>query len=182
MWCIEVIIPPSDRRGRHVSLTSAVSLVFASCCSYQRLHISPFLPKLLLVREPKNLEIGVNFTAKPKTEKGYISLGMSSRISFFELTNERWVREKFSTNNEELHNPTPIPRTSLGICILSRFLALKRNISQQEMCRCCSEVRRFCPTSICDCTYVIEVIIFNWRGLYVAKQSRCFFAMPMTRN
>ena len=51
---------------------------------------------------------------------------MSKRISFFELTNERWVREKFSTN-EELHNPTPIPRisfqTSLGICILSRFSA-----------------------------------------------------------
>ena len=44
---------------------------------------------------------------EPKTEKGYISLGMSKRmskrISFFELTNERWVREKFSTN-EELHN------------------------------------------------------------------------------
>ena len=67
---------------------------------------------------------------EPKTEKGYISLGMSlrmsKRISFFELTNERWVREKFSTN-EELHNPTPIPmisfwtsfETSLGICILS---------------------------------------------------------------
>ena len=52
---------------------------------------------------------------EPKTEKGYISLGMSKRmskrISFFELINERWVREKFSTN-EELHNPTPIPRIS----------------------------------------------------------------------
>ena len=52
---------------------------------------------------------------EPKTEKGYISLGMSQmmsrRISFFELTNEIWVREKFSTN-EELHNPTPIPRIS----------------------------------------------------------------------
>ena len=51
--------------------------------------------------------------SEPKTEKGYISLGMankmSKKISFFELTNERWVNEKFSTN-EELHNPTPIPR------------------------------------------------------------------------
>ena len=28
---------------------------------------------------------------------------MSERISFFQLTNKRWVREKFSTN-EELHN------------------------------------------------------------------------------
>ena len=47
---------------------------------------------------------------EPKTKKGYISLGMSKRmserISFFELTNERWVRDKFSTN-EELRNPTP---------------------------------------------------------------------------
>ena len=37
--------------------------------------------------------------SKPKAEKGNISLGMSKRmskrISFFELTNERWVREKF---------------------------------------------------------------------------------------
>ena len=52
---------------------------------------------------------------KPKTERGYISLGMSKRmskrISFFELTNERWVREKFSTN-EDLHDPTPIPKIS----------------------------------------------------------------------
>ena len=48
---------------------------------------------------------------QPKTEKGYISVGMSKRISFFESTNERWVREKFSTN-EELNNPTPIPRIS----------------------------------------------------------------------
>ena len=48
---------------------------------------------------------------EPKTEKGYMSLGMSKRISNFELTNERWVREKFSTN-EELHNPTPIARIS----------------------------------------------------------------------
>ena len=55
------------------------------------------------------------FSLEPKTEKGYISLGMSKRmsksISYFELTNERWVREKFSSN-EELHNPTPIPRIS----------------------------------------------------------------------
>ena len=48
---------------------------------------------------------------EPKTEKGYISLGMSKRISFSELTNERWESEKFSTN-EELHNPIPIPRIS----------------------------------------------------------------------
>ena len=40
-----------------------------------------------------------------------ISLRMYKRISFNELTNERWVRGKFSTN-EELHNPTPIPRIS----------------------------------------------------------------------
>ena len=56
-----------------------------------------------------------NSYLEPKTEKGYISLGvsirLSKRISFFELTNERWVREKFSTN-EEIHNPTPIPRIS----------------------------------------------------------------------
>ena len=38
---------------------------------------------------------------------------MSKRISFIVLTNERWVREKFSTN-EELHNPTPIPRISFS--------------------------------------------------------------------
>ena len=43
---------------------------------------------------------------EPKTKKGYISLGMSKRISFCELNNERWVRKIFSTN-EELHNPIP---------------------------------------------------------------------------
>ena len=50
-----------------------------------------------------------------KPKKGYIYLGMSKRmfkrVYFFELTNERWEREEFSTN-EELHNPTPIPRIS----------------------------------------------------------------------
>ena len=56
------------------------------------------------------LDLDFSYT-EPKTEKGYISLGMSKRMSFFELTNERWVREKFSTN-EELHNPTPIPTIS----------------------------------------------------------------------
>ena len=40
--------------------------------------------------------------SEPKTEKGYISLGMSKRISFFELTNERWVREKFTTNEDRI--------------------------------------------------------------------------------
>ena len=48
--------------------------------------------------------------SKPKAEKGNISLGMSKRMSK-RIYNERWVREKFSTN-EELHNPTPIPRIS----------------------------------------------------------------------
>ena len=55
---------------------------------------------------------------EPKTEKGYIALGMSKRmskrISFIELSNERWVREKFSTN-EEIHKPNPIPRILLDI-------------------------------------------------------------------
>ena len=55
--------------------------------------------------------LGIDEKLEPKTEKGCISLGMSKRISFFELTNEKWVREKFSTN-EELHNPTPILRIS----------------------------------------------------------------------
>ena len=40
----------------------------------------------------------MGYDPEPQTEKGYISLGMSrrmsKRISFFELTNDRWVREK----------------------------------------------------------------------------------------
>ena len=55
--------------------------------------------------------VGMEMRTEPKTEKGYISLRMSKRISFFEMKNERWVRDKFSTN-EEVHNPTPIPRIS----------------------------------------------------------------------
>ena len=55
-------------------------------------------------------------------ERIYISLGMSKkmskRISLFELTNERWVRKKFSTN-KELHNLTLILKMSfLDICEL----------------------------------------------------------------
>ena len=54
--------------------------------------------------------------AEPKTEKGIVSLGiskrMSKRISLFELTNESWIREKFSTN-EVLNNPSLIARISL---------------------------------------------------------------------
>ena len=42
--------------------------------------------------------VKLNMVPEPKTEKGYISLGMSKRISFFKLTNER----EFSTN-KELH-------------------------------------------------------------------------------
>ena len=45
-----------------------------------------------------------NNSSESKTQKGYISLGMSKRISFFDLTNER----EFSTN-KELHKPNTDP-------------------------------------------------------------------------
>ena len=84
---------------------------------------------------PHSFVILFCFIPRGENRERFISLGMSKRISFFELTNERWVRAKFSTN-EELHNLNPIPRisfstslqTSLGICILSRF-------STQRTCR-----------------------------------------------
>ena len=75
-----------------------------------------------------------------------ISLRMYKRISFNELTNERWVRGKFSTN-EELHNPTPIPRISFkhpfrhpsgydsffGSALLSTCLALAGMASSRSV-------------------------------------------------